>query len=534
MSKRSRSFAHLIKTASLFVFIYGLMPLSLVLAQSTYGTITGVVSDPSGAVLVSAQVEALNQGTGAKRTTDSGTYIFDNVEPGLYTITATSPRFVTSKNENVTLLAREIARSDVQMQVQGRSEKIEVQGDQAVVSQDTTETSTLSGREINSLALNFRATANPSPIVVANLAPNVQSDPAGNLTISGQLPTATSFSLDGISTTLPRYGGPTRDLFPSVEGISEFKVNSAGNDAQFSQPADLTVISRSGTNDFHGGGFWYLQRKDLNSADQISGVVPNGDANTFGGSLGGPVWFPKIYNGKNKSFFYFDYEGVRLDSNSLISTNTPPAAWRSGDFSGAGTPIVNPLTGVPFANNMILAAQINSVSAKIIPLFFPAPTTSGTNVSAPNLVQSYPGTYKNDGFDGRFDQNFGEEHRVWFRVTQKTISSVGTDAALGAGGAGDASYNPLMGSFSTDSNLWNFAGSWNWIIRPNLINEVRAGYSRANFGFTYPQAAQGNSIISDVGITGLPGPPKNGLGGVPVFYIVIFWAAKPILMDTRG
>jgi len=96
---------------------------------------------------------------------------------------------------------------------------------------------------------------------------------------------------------------------------------------------------------------------------------------------------------------------------------------------------------------------------------------------------------------------------------------VGTDAALGAGGAGDTTYNPLMGSFSTSSDLTNVAASYNWIIRSSLINDLRFGYTRANFSFTYPQATQGDSIVSSLGIQGLPGPPKNGLGGVPVFYI---------------
>jgi hypothetical protein len=103
------------------------------------------------------------------------------------------------------------------------------------VSEALTRSDSKSGDAINSLALNFRATANPSPIVIANLAPGVQSDNGGNITIAGQLPTATSFSLDGVSTQLPRFGGPTRDLFPSVEGISEFRVNTAANSAEFSQ-----------------------------------------------------------------------------------------------------------------------------------------------------------------------------------------------------------------------------------------------------------------------------------------------------------
>ena len=281
------------------------------------------------------------------------------------------------------------------------------------------------------------------------------------------------------------------------------------------------MISRSGGNDFHGSGFWYFQRAALNSKDQISGIVPLGDANTFGVSLGGPIVLPHIYNGKNKTFFYFDYEGVRLNATSLISTNTIPLAWRTGDLSGAGSQVLD-TNGNPIPGNKIPLAMLNPVALKLIPYLFPNPTNSENSLLAPNppnLVQPFPGTYNNDGFDGRLDQSFGPNHKVWGRVTQKTISSIGTDAALGAGGAGDASYNPLMGPFTTDSDLTNVAISYNWIIKVNLVNELRFGYTRANFTFSYPEAAEGNTIVSSAGIEGLPGPPKNGLGGVPVFYM---------------
>ena len=501
-------------------------------AQSTYGTITGIVSDPSGAAIVGAKVEAVNQGTNDKRNTatdSQGVYTFPNLVAGSYTINVTSDKFTPVKNENIQLLSREIATSNVQLQIGGGSATVEVTGDQAAVSVDPTISTSTSGDEINSFALNFRASSAPSPIVVANLAPNVQSDASGNITIAGGLPTATSFSIDGISTQLPRYGGPTKDLFPSVEGISEFRVNSAGNDAQYAQPTDLTVISRNGTNQIKGSAYWYLQRKNFNAADGISHQVLNGDADTFGVSIGGPVVIPKLYNGKNKSFFYFDYEGIRLSEGTLIDTNVPPTSWRAGDLSGAGTQVYYPYTSgpsaglpnpaTPVAGNKIPSNLINPVSAQILNLYFPSPTVASNNLSAPNLVQNFPGTYKNDGYDGRFDQAFGEKHRMWFRVTKKDIPFSGTDAALGAGGAGDTSYNPLLGTFSTVEDLLNIAGSYNWVIKPNLLNEFTAGYTRANFTFSYPQASQGNAEIAQLGITGLPGPPKNGLGGVPVFYI---------------
>ena len=121
-------------------------------------------------------------------------------------------------------------RSDFKLQVKSMSQQIVVTSHQEVVSEDLTASSSMSGKEIDSLPLNFRATNAPSPIGTATLTAGVNEDPSGNLTFSGQLPTATSFTLDGTSVQMVRFGGPTRDLFPSVEGIAEFRVNTAGNE----------------------------------------------------------------------------------------------------------------------------------------------------------------------------------------------------------------------------------------------------------------------------------------------------------------
>lgn len=497
-----------------YLAVFGLTIFSAY-AQSTYGTLRGEITDQSGAVIRGAKIEASNQSTHESRSIlsdDQGFYKLLNVEPGVYTVTATATGFAAAVSKDVGLLARELVRVDLTLPLASAAGTVVEVVATPVVSEQLTLSDSKSGDAINSLALNFRATASPSPLTVANLAPLVQTDSGGNISIAGGLPTSTSFSLDGISTQLPRYGGPNKDLFPSVESISEFRVNSASNSAEYSQPTDVTVISRSGTNAFHGTGYWYLQRKDLNSKDRISGIIPNGSADTFGAALGGPIW-------KNHTFFFFDYEGIRLDLNTLISTNTPPAAWRTGDFSGAGATITDPLTGQPFPGNRIDPKRINPVSAKIIPLFFPDPTSSASALTGPNLTRPYPGKYQSDGYDGKIDHVFNDRHRLWGRVTKKDIPFTGTDVALGALGAGDSSYNPQLGPFSVNSDLTNFAASYNWIIKPNLINELRAGYSRGDFLFGYPQAAQGDSIIKSLGITGLPGSPKNGLGGVPVFYI---------------
>ena len=497
-----------------------LIPASRMTAQSTFGAIDGTVTDPSGANIRGANVEALNQATGETRhtvTDSAGEYRFLNVDPGQYTITASSDQFTETKDKNVVVLARETARSDIRLAVKSANQTVVVDGGQSLLNEDLTASTSRSGDEIGTLALNFRATNAPSPIQAAAVTPTVSQDPGGNLTFAGQLPTATSFSVDGISVQNVRYGGPSTNSLPSVEGISEFRVNTSGNSAEFAQPTDLTVVTKGGANQFHGSGFWYFTNQDWNAQDTIANFNPTLTANTFGASVSGPIV-------KDKLFFYFDYEGVRLDQNTLIATQTMPAAWASGNFSGVpGLQLYDPTTGNPVTGNMV---TVNSDSATIMQDFFPAPAgpnaaSSNIDSSGNNLNKTWPGVYTANGYDGRIDYNFSEKHHIFGRVTQHNITSTGSDAtSAGALGAvGDESYNPDMGTFSTLYDSTNVAISYNWILRNNLVNELRGGYTRYNETFGYPQAAQGDSIIKQLGISGLPGSPANGLGGVPVFYV---------------
>ncbi|MGD0939302.1 MAG: carboxypeptidase-like regulatory domain-containing protein [Terracidiphilus sp.] len=497
----------------------GMLTSARSIAQSTYGRIIGRVTDVSGAVVSGAKVEAQNQATGNARsvmTNGAGDYQLLNVDPGQYTVTVSAAQFANFEDKNVVVLARETARSDISLKVQGAEQTVIVDGGQSLVSEDLTTSTSMSGVEIGTLALNFRASNAPSPIEAAAVSPGVSQDQSGNLTFAGQLPTATSFSLDGISIQSVRQGGPSTNLFPSVEGIAEFRVNTSGNSAEFAQPTDLTVVTRGGTNQYHGSGFWYLTNKDWNATDGIGLFNPTLSANTFGGSVEGPVV-------KNKMLFYFDYEGVRLDQSTLIATQTMPTAWASGDFSGvSGLQLYSP-AGTPVNGNKV---SVNADSATIINDFFPTatgPNASSSNIDSTgnNLNMTWPGTYSANGYDGRLDYNFSERNHLFGRVTQHNITSTGSDAtsegALGA--VGDTSYNPNMGSFSTLTDATNVAISWNFIIKSNMVNELRGGYTAYNLTFAYPQATQGNSIISALGITGLPGAPVNGLGGVPVFYV---------------
>ena len=502
--------------------------------QSTYGALIGTVSDSSGAVVISAKVEVANEATGSTRSTAvnaQGDYQFLNLEPGTYSVVVSAPNLATTRNAHVLVPSRETVRVDARLAVKTAVAEVEVIGGQEVVSEDVTTSNSLSGSEISSLALNFRATNAPSPIGAAVLTPTVSQDPGGNLTFAGQVPTATSFSLDGVSVQLTRFGGPTKDLFPSIEIIDEFRVNTAGSGAEYAQPTDLTVTTKSGGSKYHGSGFWYLQRAGWNSRDLIQQAPVSLNANTYGASLSGPVW-------KDHTFFFFDYEGVRLANNTNLQIMTIPTAWTNGDFTGEGAGgagstgliLTNPATGKPLPSNNLAALGIapNPIAAIAFKNFFPTPTGSSaseTNIDSPsaqfNYKANFPGNYSSDGFDGRIDHIINDHHHIFGRVTKKDISVTGTDSATG-----DSGYNPLLGTFTTSSDLTNVAFSHNWIINARLLNEARGGWSIMDFGYGYPQALQGDSIIGAMQTAGLKAPagitlghPLNGLGGVSDFYV---------------
>jgi hypothetical protein len=203
-------------------------------AQSTFATLTGTVTDASGAVLPGVTITATNTATQSSRTAvtdDVGSYLLPSLDAGVYRIVASLAGFSELTRETE-LLARQTVRVDLQMQIAGAREQVEVVAASPVVETEraTIDTSK-SGDEINKLALNFRATTNTSPIVVATLAPGVQQDTNGAISIAGNLPYMTSFSVDGVAIQNTRGGGPMRDLLPSVESIEEFKVTEAGNNA---------------------------------------------------------------------------------------------------------------------------------------------------------------------------------------------------------------------------------------------------------------------------------------------------------------
>jgi hypothetical protein len=487
-----------------------------VAAQSTLGTLVGNVTDASGAVVPGTTVTVTEAATKRSTTvvTDAtGSYHVYNLEPGTVVAVFALQGF-GQYEASVQILARQTVRVDVRLQPARAQEQVEVVASLTGIDLErATIDDSRSGADINRLALNFRATTATSPIVVATLAQGVQQDRNGSISVAGALPFMTSFSVDGLSTQNARLGGPNRELFPSVESIAEFKVSSASNNAEFMQVTDLTTTSKSGSNQFHGAGFWYYQDSALNSVDRFAPKDANGKvikpkvtANSFGGTLGGPVL-------RNRTFFFATYDGARRPNQTTVSQLVPPDAFRAGDLSSVVRTLVNPFTRQPFVNNQI---PINPSSAAILnSLYERQNQPTGASLSSPNFVINASGNFTVNGVDARVDHIFSPSHRVFGRFSYKDISRKGLD-----GGAVDfrsevTTYNTKQGEPYADTASRQFAMAYNAVIGGSLLNEVRVGTAYNLDTTGYPLAAKGADLIRQFGFTGLPpAPPSGGLPSI--------------------
>lgn len=492
---------------ALFTLVFAfLLHVSSSAAQSTSATLTGIITDGSGGVLPGVSVVVTSAATGVERTTvtdTSGAFQLPSIDAGRYAVAVTLSGFADVRRE-VELLARQTVRLELQLQVAGAQEFVDVRAVRPVIETDrATIDNSKSGDDIGKLALNFRATESTSPIVVATLAQGVQQDRGGNISVAGAQPFMTSYSVDGISTQNVRSGGPSTELFPSVESIGEFKVSSANNNAEFMQVTDITTTTKSGSNQLHGTAFWFMQDSALAATTRFTPrdnagnpIKPEIRANTFGLSAGGPIV-------KNRAFFFGTFEGVRRPNETTLTQVVPPDAWRAGDLSSLGTQLRNPLTGQPFPNNQI---PVNPVSARALESFYPRQNqATGSAINSPNYILNSPGDFMVNGFDGRGDYTISPAQRVYARMTWKDVEKSGATG----------SWNTMQGDPFRRTEVRQLVGAHTWTLSSSLLNEVRVGWSNTRVQTSYANAMRGAEWTAATGIVGLPGAPQTG--GFPSF-----------------
>jgi hypothetical protein len=467
-------------------------------AQSTFGTVLGTVTDPSGAAVVKAPVVITNIDENTVRTVDTderGDYQAVNMKAGHYRVEVMASGFESFASEDLILAARQTLRVDARLAVGQLTETVNVISGAGVITTDTQAiTSSIGAERILNLPANYRATGSTSPYVLVGTLPGVQSDNGNAFMIQGALPSQTQYSVDGISITNVGGNSPTADAFPSAESLNEIKVQGVGNSAEYGMVGDVTTVSKSGTNNLHGSGFWFYNNDALDSTPYGSLTKVKRTGNDVGGTLGGPI-VPK------KLFFYGTFERFAFPREKTVQNTVPTAAMRAGDFSAEGVTILDPLTGQPFPNNTIPDSRISPIAKTVLAKLYPLPNTGNpAQQTAANSVQNYNNDLQSNQFDIRLDYQMSDKQQIFGRYSNKKVST----------------NNPLGLNFpsSDTTNAYRtFVGSHNYAISSNLLNEARVGLSYSNSAVS--NAFDGRSFTNSLGLNGIgPTFPFNGVSQI--------------------
>jgi hypothetical protein len=448
------------KTMSIPVFVAFLLVVSGLFlfsfpaahAQGITGSITGTVTDPAGAVIPGASVTVKEINTNAVKTavtSDVGTYTVTPLPPGNYTVKVEKGGFSAKTQTGIVLVIDQSALINVQLSIGSQEQMIEVTDASAVIqTEDSSVGQVIDSKSIQNTPLNGRL----SVMGLIALAPGMQGVGAQDqmatrgLTFAAGTGSRNSYggvgtSFDGVinkEVTLQR----SEPEIPSLDALSQFKVLSTGAPAEFNEPTQVIVVSSSGTNAFHGELFEFNRSKGTSAKPYFNGAKPRPpyERNEFGGNFAGPIVIPKLYNGKDRSFFFFAYEAFHLTQSAAVSSQQPTALERTGVFSEFSTAIKDPSTGQPFSNNTIPTGRINSVSQALMNKLMPMPTTSGTGT---NTFENVPYNSDVERISLRADHRINDNNSVrftWLRAFYGPNVTVGPDSLQG-GVAGDGEHN---------------------------------------------------------------------------------------------
>jgi hypothetical protein len=508
------------KVSTLFLAVLLAAPWAI--GQSTFGGIVGVVKDPSQEAVGNARVTltSLDDRTQRGANTDAnGEFEFVNLKAGRYELEVHSDGFADYKVSSLELDARQSLRLDIALKLAGSTQTVEVSGEAGPVinTENGTIGDTKDFKQLTGLPVNYRG-ATTSPLAMLATVPGAQQDANGNVSVGGGLPSQVQYSVDGSSTVNIRQNGALGNMNPSSELISEFKVTQFNNNAEFAQIGDVTISTKSGSDQFHGSAFEYLQNDAFDAEVWDSGDKPHKAYNTFGGSLGGPLELPKL--SKGKTFFFTDFEANRRRFTTDLFLFVPSNAMRQGNFSALSAPLMDPFTGKPYPGNIIPSGSacanprdcINPVAISLLNNYLPAPNI---NVSAAdfgseaNYLQQTPTPSDTNGFDTRLDRTITSKQSMFVRWSWKHISAQSlTDTALGT-------VNNFLPPDQDSEHNNNLIVSHNYLITNNLVNEARFGVSLWQFQVNFP--IEGASAISTLGLTGLDLSDHPDTGAFPIF-----------------
>jgi len=487
------------------------------LAQGLFGTISGGVSDSSGAVVPGATVRVINVSTNVVTTlttNGAGVYVATSLNPGVYNVEAEAKGFKTAIVKGITLEVDGNPKINLTLQVGQVSEKVEVTTESAPLLQ--TQQSDL-GQTVNERQLEQLPTSGVTGRNVYSLlplAPGVSQQTGcdscgnnGNLRISGSRPRNDDNILDGSTITAPVFGGQA--VSPSVDSIQEFRIEQNSMSAEYGKAggAILIAVSKSGTNIFHGSAYEYNRNQKLDARNFFEDPTQRKNPFTydeFGGSIGGPIF-------RGKLFFFTDYQGIRRHGSGATATNlVPNSVFRSGDLSAlcttgfdasgncttANQQIHYPGTTTPVPFNKIPPGQISSIAQKLLAVWPTSTTSSGIGTDA--LTLSSPSNTSLNRFNPRIDFNLSQSDHLFGMLHTQTGRTLDYNLIIGP-----------AGQRTQRSTGYATTVGWTHTFSSTLVNDFRFGYMH-RIGDRTPYGA-GATSPSGFGINGIP----NCLSSVP-------------------
>lgn len=502
------------RSSCILLILFGLMS-QLAVAQVTTGTITGFVNDPAVAAVPGATVVATQAQTGVRAqtsTSSAGNYVLLNLAVGTYQLSVTAPGFKTWIRTGIVLSADQTARLDATLEIGSATESVEVTGETSALKTEATDVSTtMEAKLVEDLPITVAGVGGGmrNAFGLAMMMPFVRSgngQSAGDdFQVAGGQFNDWNVSVDGLTAEIGwrNFVAYNNSLLPNVDTIQEFRNDTAAFKAEQGRMSggSMTAVVKSGTNELHGRAFGYYdtQRLDANSwlNNKLGRVKSIYHRNDFGLMADGPVFIPRLYNGKNKTFFLISYEGYRFPSSAGASLFTvPTTAMLNGDFSGwtnssgAVIPIYDPRsittdangTSVRqvFAGNRIPSNQISPI-ARNLAKFYPAP-------NLPGLVNNYtnPGSAPNKAFQNawtaKMDQAFGVKSRVAVTFTrnyQYTWRAYTDDPSNINNWPGLPA--PFIGALQS-TNSYHFGEVFRvndtYLITPTVVNTLVLGFTR--------------------------------------------------------
>jgi hypothetical protein len=498
------------KLTILTIFLAGsVVPIQSLLGQIQAGRIVGTITDPNKAVVPNAKVLITNTATNQAQSlisNNSGEFVLTPVNPGFYDIAVSASGFGTSEVKRVEVLVGQSARVDVELRIGDVATKLEVTAAAALLN---TESGTLgqevTNKQIVDLPLNGR-----SFYELARLTPGATLLPGtGNLlriranyesgtSISGVRGTQTSFYLDGVDTTDHHQGGTL--IQTSIDALEEFQIQQSEYSAEFRNAGGvLNGTTKSGTNEFHGVLFEFLRNDKLDSRNFFALQRDVLKRNQFGGGNGGPLSIPKVYNGKNRTFFFVNYEAMRQRAGQVFNNLVPTPAQKAGDFSATGlNTIYDPTTASPFPGNRIPSNRISS-QAQFFAKYLADPNSGNRAIFAPSQVLDQ------DQFTVKVDQTITSKHRAFVRYSFINYQE------------NDPNAFPALGYASLNTRGHNVVAALISNLKPTLINEARFSYLPN--AIDLQAFLQGTDFYSQAGVPGfeVTGHRPGDAGSFPDF-----------------